>query len=67
MSFFGIIMSGFCTAAILLILWCLAIEGVEHIRKRKVERDPYERSLREIADAADRAARERTRERWGLL
>jgi hypothetical protein len=64
MSILGILMSGFCVAAILFILWCLAIEGVEHVRKRKIERDPYERSLKEIADiAAARDADKRSRER----
>jgi hypothetical protein len=76
MTVFGIVMSGFCVAAILLILWCLAIESIEHVRKRKIERDPYEMSLSELAEdivrraetarEADRRNRQNVRGRQGL-
>jgi hypothetical protein len=76
MSGFGIIMSGFCVAAILLILWCFAIEGIEHFRKRKIQLDRYELSLRELAEdivrraetarEADRRNRRAVRGRQGL-
>jgi hypothetical protein len=76
MTGFGIIMSGFCVAAILLVLWCLAIEGIAHIRKRKIQLDRYELSLRELAEdivrraetarEADRRNRRAVRERQGL-
>jgi hypothetical protein len=76
MTGFGIVMSGFCVAAILLILWCLAIEGIEHIRKRKIQLDRYELSLRELAEdivrraetarEADRRNRQNVRGRQGL-
>jgi predicted ArsR family transcriptional regulator len=49
-------MSGFCVAAVLLILWCFAIEGIEHIRKRKIQLDRYELSLRELAEDIVRRA-----------
>jgi hypothetical protein len=76
MSGFGVVMSGFCVAAILLILWCLAIEGIDHIRKRKIQLDRYEVSLRELTEdivrraetarEADRLKRHDVRGRQGL-
>jgi hypothetical protein len=76
MSVFGIVMSGFCVAAILLILWCFAVEGIAHIRKRKIQLDRYEMSLSELAEdivrraetarEADRRNRQNVRGRQGL-
>jgi hypothetical protein len=37
MTGFGIVMSGFCVAAVLLILWCLAVEGMEYLHKRRLK------------------------------
>jgi hypothetical protein len=56
MTGFGIVMSGFCVAAILLILWCFAVEGIAHIRKRKIQLDPYEVNLKELAEGIVRRA-----------
>jgi hypothetical protein len=76
MSAFGVVMSGFCVAAVLLILWCFAVEGMDHIRKRKIRLDRYELSLRELAEdivrraetarEADRLNRRAVRGRQGL-
>jgi hypothetical protein len=76
MSAFGIVMSGFCVAAVLLILWCLAVEGMEYLRKRRLKDDPYELNLRELAEdivrraetarEADRRNRRAVRGRQGL-
>jgi hypothetical protein len=76
MSLFGIVMSGFCVAAILLILWCLAVEGREYLHKRRLKEDPYEVNLKELAEAivrraetareADRSNRRAVRGRQGL-
>jgi hypothetical protein len=76
MSGFGVVMSGFCVAAVLLILWCFAVEGIEHIRKRKIRLDRYELSLRELTEdivrraetarEADRLKRHDVRGRQGL-
>jgi hypothetical protein len=56
MSAFGVVMSGFCVAAVLLILWCFAVEGIAHIRKRKIQLDPYEVNLKELAEGIVRRA-----------
>jgi hypothetical protein len=76
MSAFGVVMSGFCVAAVLLILWCFAVEGIEYMRKRKIQLDRYELSLRELAEdivrraetarEADRRNRRAVRGRQGL-
>jgi hypothetical protein len=76
MSAFGIVMSGFCVAAVLLILWCFAVEAGEQFRKRRLQNDRYELSLRELAEdivrraetarEADRRNRRAVRERRGL-
>lgn len=76
MTGFGIVMSGFCVAAVLLILWCLAVEGREYLHKRRLKDDPYEVNLKELAEAivrraetareADRLKRHDVRGRQGL-
>jgi hypothetical protein len=71
------IMVGFCVAALMLILWFLAVEADKAIRRRRMT--PTERRLADTADEvvaryratdiareADRAARARARQRWGL-
>lgn len=73
MSPFGILMGGFCVAAVMLILWLLAVEVDEAIRKRRMTE--AERRLAEYVDEidkrhraaheADRRCQERARERFG--
>lgn len=72
MSVFGMIMGGFCVASVTLILWLLAVEGAEFARKRRMT--PPERRLSNLVDVvdrrhraqeADRASREKARERFG--
>jgi hypothetical protein len=55
MSIFGAIMAGYCIAAALLILWCLAIEAHEAVRKRRMtptERE-HERRLAEYVEEVE--------------
>jgi hypothetical protein len=51
MSTFGIIMSGFCVAAVMLILWLLATEADEALRRRRMT--PTERRLADYADEVE--------------